>query len=228
MIVDTVLGGIGFRNHTIPPPTAYGTTWIEDILFVEPETQCVDTNLTVDYALKQNNVSGTVDVGDQVYLADNGGFTELDSGHNWQHLKNSQDDAMLYDRAYTAAWLNNLLSMMYFNITNPDAREVGFKEGPPQPRALYKLQDSGNSSQLSVSLGLRFAGRVDKLAMSLLGEYLPLPIAESTINSTSSPRLYPNPQKITRDHFAQASRFILILDCDKLLIASSIHLSGQC
>jgi hypothetical protein len=34
LIVDTKKGGIGFRNHTVPPSFKHGVTWEEDILFV--------------------------------------------------------------------------------------------------------------------------------------------------------------------------------------------------
>jgi hypothetical protein len=44
LIVDTITGGIGFRNHTIPvSPLLYGATWSEDLLFIEPETECKHT-----------------------------------------------------------------------------------------------------------------------------------------------------------------------------------------
>jgi hypothetical protein len=32
LIVDMVNGGIGFRNHSAPPVTPFGSTWSEDIL----------------------------------------------------------------------------------------------------------------------------------------------------------------------------------------------------
>jgi hypothetical protein len=204
LIVDTINGGVGFRNHTVPPPTAYGSTWTEDILFVLPETHCVDTNLTLDYKLKQNNISGEIEIGDQVFLTDRGGFAALDSRFDWRQLKNTQDDAMLYRRAYTAAWLNNLLGMMFLNETNADAMESGIKTQPSQQGKDFKLQDNGNSSQLSLTLGLRFSGKFDKVTTSVLGAFLPLTGADSTLNSSSTSRLYPNPQRITEENFKQA------------------------
>lgn len=38
LIVNTISGGIGFRNHTIPSGIPLGATWTEDLLFIEPET----------------------------------------------------------------------------------------------------------------------------------------------------------------------------------------------
>ncbi|KAL1976221.1 hypothetical protein VTN31DRAFT_2503 [Thermomyces dupontii] len=37
LVVDMKNGGIGFRNHSAPPWTPYGSTWSEDLLFIEPE-----------------------------------------------------------------------------------------------------------------------------------------------------------------------------------------------
>jgi hypothetical protein len=51
LVVDTVKGSIGFRSHTYPPGFHNGITWEEDLLFIEPETVCIDTNLTLDFAL---------------------------------------------------------------------------------------------------------------------------------------------------------------------------------
>ena len=45
LVVDTVKGSIGFRNHTFPRDMENGVTWEEDLLFMEPETVCIDTNI---------------------------------------------------------------------------------------------------------------------------------------------------------------------------------------
>src|SRR3569833_2891687 len=49
IVIDSIRGGIGFRNHTVPtsPRMAYGATWTEDLLWVIPVSQCVGTNWTV-------------------------------------------------------------------------------------------------------------------------------------------------------------------------------------
>ncbi|KAF2819009.1 hypothetical protein CC86DRAFT_398941 [Ophiobolus disseminans] len=205
LIVNTINGGVGFRNHSVPPLSTFGSTWSEEILFVEPETHCVDTNLTLDYTLKQNNVTGWVEVGDQVLLKDGGGFAALKTNHNWRAVNNTQEDARLYDRAYSAAWLNNVLSMMYLNITNRGAREVGIKTQPSQPGTTFKLREIGNSSHLSLTLELRFSGKYDKVTTSVLGDFLPLTRAESVVNSTYPRQLYPNPQRITMEDFGRAT-----------------------
>ncbi|KAK4125860.1 hypothetical protein N657DRAFT_670038 [Parathielavia appendiculata] len=54
LIVDAKNGGVGFRNNKVPMLVhEYGSTWIEDILFVEPETHCAELNFTFVYHLSQ-------------------------------------------------------------------------------------------------------------------------------------------------------------------------------
>lgn len=209
LVVDTINGGVGFRNHTIPPASPYGSTWTEDILFVQPETRCVDTNLTIDYTLVESKVPGTtVGVGNRIWLTDRGGFSSLEKNYNWHNIRNGQDDAQLYERAYTAAWMNNLLSMMYLNETNPDAGETGIKLQPNAPGKTFKLQETSNSSTTaSASMGLQlFNGKHDKVLITLFGKYLPIPVADSTINSSTTSKLYPNPQRINDQQFQYAGK----------------------
>lgn len=79
LVVDMKNGGIGFRNHSAPPRTQYGSAWWEDLLFIEPESQCVDTNLTVDFSLPKN-ASEEKPLSDfaRLVLTDRGGFAKLD------------------------------------------------------------------------------------------------------------------------------------------------------
>jgi hypothetical protein len=134
-------------------------------------------------------------------------FAALDAKYDWRQVKNTQEDAMLYSRAYTAAWLNNVRSMMFLNETNADVMESGIKVQPSQPGRNFKLQEAGNSSQLSLTLDLRFGGKFDKVTTSLLGAFLPITVADSTLNSSSTSRLYPNPQRITQEHFTRVGTY---------------------
>ncbi|KAF2271016.1 hypothetical protein CC78DRAFT_563594 [Lojkania enalia] len=75
LIVNTKTCGIGFRNHTTPPPLPFGSTWTEDILFIEPETECVDLNITLDFSIplavdKHEDISN-------LSITDHGGFANL-------------------------------------------------------------------------------------------------------------------------------------------------------
>lgn len=47
LVVDIKRGKIGFRNHILRVPSDYGLTWTERLLFVEPRTECVNTNLSI-------------------------------------------------------------------------------------------------------------------------------------------------------------------------------------
>ena len=75
LVVDTRANssGIGFRNHSIPQGVNEGGTWSEDILWVEPETVCVDTNLTLDFTLGHD----LLELIQNLRLTDRGGFANL-------------------------------------------------------------------------------------------------------------------------------------------------------
>ncbi|GLA15239.1 hypothetical protein AnigIFM62618_001755 [Aspergillus niger] len=124
LIVDSKAGRIGFRNHTIPSTLPMGAEWTEDILFIEPETRCVDTNLTVDYNYDPQAQYSSYST-DDIYntdlrnlaLVDRGGFVNLSHERYSIDASNFQEDVALYERAYNAAWRHNMLIMQYFNVT---------------------------------------------------------------------------------------------------------------
>jgi hypothetical protein len=125
LVVDTINGGIGFRNHTVPPGFQYGVTWDEDLLFIEPETVCVDTNLTIDFTVANSpNYSIIID---NLVLTDRGGFANLNHTFPDPNLSNPQSNPDLYGRAYKAAWLNNVNTMLYYNVTTDNNETTGEK-----------------------------------------------------------------------------------------------------
>lgn len=123
LIVDMESGGIGFRNHTAPKDKLeYGGTWNEDILFVQPETQCVGLNLTLDFKLPLDKTSRKYV--DDLVVTDRGGLSGLSrTGPNTTSGPNGQD-LNIRERAYNAAWENNFLTMVYFNITDPNSKNI--------------------------------------------------------------------------------------------------------
>lgn len=125
LIVDMVSGGIGFRNHTGPAASSgYGSTWQEDILFVEPETQCVNLNVTLDYGIDYGNGSNLPTIVNQV-LTDRGGFSQMQRpAPSLSSATNGQGGLLLSDRAYRAAWLNNFYTLAFFNATDPDPSNI--------------------------------------------------------------------------------------------------------
>jgi hypothetical protein len=116
LIVDTQNGAIGFRNHTVPPSSKYGATWSEDILFIQPETECVDTNLTLDFAIPLNQYPSGVH---NITLVDHGGFANFNKELPTYDYNDTQANPSLQQRAFFAATYNNIFSMLYLNVTNP-------------------------------------------------------------------------------------------------------------
>jgi hypothetical protein len=126
LIVDTISGGIGFRNHTIPSGIPLGVTWTEDLLFIEPETQCVNTNLTLDFSLGGGNSTFIVGEITDLVITDRGGFVSLD--HTYPHYDHTKPElnADLAGRAYKAAWLFNVYIASIFNVTRPNLGALGY------------------------------------------------------------------------------------------------------
>lgn len=118
IVIDTINGTIGFRNHTVPTNLPYGAEWEEDILFLEPESVCVNTNLT---AWSQVYSNGTF--ANATAIVDRGGFANINrsapSLNNDTLYKDGQRNPMLYERAYYAAWNLNVLTMAYLDIADP-------------------------------------------------------------------------------------------------------------
>ncbi|KAH8812938.1 hypothetical protein F5884DRAFT_318929 [Xylogone sp. PMI_703] len=111
VVLDLVSGGIGFRNHTLPPSSSTGFVWQEDLLWIEPETVCVDLNITVDYSIDPDGgaLNGR--------LTDRGGLVHLTKDYPQLDMNNTQNDPALYGRAWKGAVLTNYNIMIYFNET---------------------------------------------------------------------------------------------------------------
>jgi hypothetical protein len=123
LVVDAKAGGLGFRNHTIPAGFQHGATWEEDLLFIEPETSCVNTNLTLDFTVSDNeNASAPIS---ELLLTDRGGFVNLSHTFPEYDRDDPQKNPDLQGRAYKAAWLNNAWSMLFLNVTNDNNSTYG-------------------------------------------------------------------------------------------------------
>ena len=110
IIADTINGGIGFRNHTAPLGLAYGGEWSEDITWIEPVTECVDTNLTLEM-----NVADYEDNITSIDLVDNGGFVNAPRKFDFDMAPSQELD--LRTRAYQGAVISNLLLMYQLNVS---------------------------------------------------------------------------------------------------------------
>jgi hypothetical protein len=193
LIVDTITGGVGLRNHTIPPGFQHGVTWKEDILFIEPETVCIDTNLTIDFDVAMNG--SIVDLFEKVVLTDRGGFVNLNTTYPEYDLSDTQKNPDLAGRAYKAAWLNNALSALYYNLTTERNETTGthaFAYMNSEINKTFPLPSGG-------FFGASMQG-LDVLDISTAyGDYLSG--AWSGSNSSSSTGIFSNPFHITDDNF---------------------------
>ncbi|KAK3173942.1 hypothetical protein K4F52_010356 [Lecanicillium sp. MT-2017a] len=128
LLVDTKNGGVGFRHHAVPVDFKHGAEWSEDLLFIEPETQCVNTNLTVDFRRKsiiKDPFSYDPPVED-IVLTDRGGFVNLIKEYPYYNRNDTQRNPDLKGRAYKAAWVMNALTMHYFNVSNPNPKAFSY------------------------------------------------------------------------------------------------------
>ncbi|KAH8895319.1 hypothetical protein GQ53DRAFT_820153 [Thozetella sp. PMI_491] len=135
LIVDTVGGGVGFRNHTVPSGLRLGATWKENILWVVPETVCANNNFTLHTLVNGYLGSRQIITGpsNNTFLQDNGAF----ASRNWtvpeprwddvvaQIYKNSPPLPDLRQRAYLAAWWNNYLTAAALNLSREDGLSIG-------------------------------------------------------------------------------------------------------
>ncbi|KAG0634520.1 hypothetical protein HOY80DRAFT_1098245 [Tuber brumale] len=110
LIVDAKNGGVGFRNHSAPPNLANGRTWEESLLWVEPVSQCVNNNLTIEFTIVEGEI-------DNVRLTDRGGWVNLVHDQPNFNRSNSQVDIQLWQRAYKGAWMTNVIGAWFHNVT---------------------------------------------------------------------------------------------------------------
>lgn len=228
LIVDLQNGGIGFRNHTAPAWRPQGSEWSEDLLFIEPETQCVNLNLTLDYdtAISYGYGDGGYE---NLVLTDRGGFVDLPqdfSPINWTTIY-SQSDPQLIQRAFTGAWVNNFVSMNFLNATNPgNYKESGLKAFSYLNSHLGKtfpLMRQGTTTQnfqFDASLGLQVSISYGDYLEGTDIAYTGVNAGNSGLNDSSiselgnlthsQPALYPNPFHIERQNFTPAGRLLTL------------------
>jgi hypothetical protein len=201
LIVDTRGGRIGFRNHTVPVASKFGATWTEDILFIEPQTECVNTNLTFEWTLPLNDSIGVKDL----VLVDNGGFENINHTFPPYDSITAQEDPQLAYRAYRSAWFNNAYTALYYNVTNPGSSISGMKAFS------YINSNIGKQFPMIVS---NTSGTSDwsykHFSVAALGDYIDgVPSSDfngSVLNSTTGFDLNvpDNPWQVTTDNFTDA------------------------
>lgn len=189
MIVDTISGGVGFRKHTLPSSTPFGSEWEEDLLWIEPVTECIDTNLTIEF---EHTPSYLYTRKPHSFLVDNGGMVNLSPDFPFIDENDTQKDPQLYATAYRAAALNNALTAAFFNLTinRPDS-------GKARLGARYNLSSETQSPYLPLVNQIQVAG--------LTGMYLPLGL--DLFSNRSQNATEPSP--ITSANFSDISKFSL-------------------
>ncbi|KAK0614017.1 hypothetical protein B0T14DRAFT_291539 [Immersiella caudata] len=189
LVVDAVHGGVGFRNHTIPVGVSRGAVWEEDILFVEPSTVCVDTNLTFtfNFVVDKNGSTNSIE---NLVLTDRGGFSRMNTTLPPLVVVDGQTDPELQQRAYKAAWLNNAFTMLYLNVTNE-------KDKPRQGMKSFSYMDSEIGKDFPMSQ--RATDGYEYLGLdNVFGSYLHL---DGSIVGLKGGRNYSNPFNVSQVEF---------------------------
>ncbi|KAF8886322.1 hypothetical protein BD779DRAFT_1673244 [Infundibulicybe gibba] len=108
--------GIGFWNHTLPE-LSNGGEWSQDVLWLEPVTSCVSSNLTIDYTMQSGRVSNYFN------LTDRGGFANL---AEYPDLSRNGQSGNIYENALTGAIMSNGFTMdILNNLTQDQTQYVG-------------------------------------------------------------------------------------------------------
>ncbi|KAL3486415.1 hypothetical protein BJX62DRAFT_242026 [Aspergillus germanicus] len=212
LVVDLQAGGIGFRNHSAPPWRPHGSEWSEDRLFVEPETQCVDLNLTLDYdVVTSSSGSGGYE---NFVLTDRGGFANFQkdfSPTNWT-TERSQSDPELTQRALSAALVNNFVSMLFLNVTNPNhyngLGESAFRYLNSHVGKTFPLLREGAGTTnlgfleyMSLQTSTKYGAYLQGTDNAFTGVNFS---DTGSGNLTSFPAIHPNPFGIERQNFTGA------------------------
>jgi hypothetical protein len=190
LVVDNMKGGIGFRNHTVPPGFKYGVNWEEDLLFVEPETVCVDTNITMDFTVVSSNGTAIK----ELVLTDRGGFVNINTTYPLVDMDDPQSNPNLHQRAYTAAWLQNAMIMLLWNLTNPKEED----------KKSFSYIDShiNKSYRIQASSGLKLDGTENLKITADFGDFV---LSGDVGTSTNSSIGDTNPWGISSENFTVIS-----------------------
>lgn len=124
LIIDTRnVPGIGFRNHTVPIGLDFGGLWSEDITWIEPITQCADTNISADF---RTDISVEDSFANQTYkLVDRGAFLGLENSDIESRPWTDNQTLDLFAHAYKAARMYNVLMASSLNVTLPFNSSTG-------------------------------------------------------------------------------------------------------
>ena len=189
----------------------------EDLLFIEPETVCVDTNLTLDFTIA-SSPNGTSSIVTGVVLTDRGGFININHTYPEPDLTNPQNNSDLYGRAYKAAWLSNSFTALYYNVTETNNKTTGAKAWS------YVNSFLGKTFAIpSPGPGSGSSSAYDSLFMTTtFGDYLQLDFASNTsAPSDSGPST--NPFNVNSTLFDSIRKCLILLTRQKSNFSSAIE-----
>jgi hypothetical protein len=138
--------GIGFRNHSIPINLKYGGLWSEDITWVEPVTQCADTNLSAE--LRTETFGADFVPNRTQYLIDRGAFLNLQNNDVESRPWIDNQTLDLLAHAHKAARMHNVLVASSFDVLLPI--NASTRTSPPLPLGTAVF-DFVNFDQLRLS-----------------------------------------------------------------------------
>ncbi|KAG2186746.1 hypothetical protein INT44_002972 [Umbelopsis vinacea] len=111
VVVDmTNTPGIGILQHTFPSDSG---SWFRDVLWLEPLTECIDTNLTIQYKVSSDLTTPVVN---STMLVDRGGLFNLTSKQPDPYI-DTITSIDLAHHAYNGAVWGNLAVLRAINIT---------------------------------------------------------------------------------------------------------------
>jgi hypothetical protein len=121
--------GVGLRNHTIPRGLRYGGTWSEDITWIEPVTQCVDTNLSAE--VRTENTVASFESNVTQHMIDRGAFVNLSYADLESRPWIDNQTLDLFAHAFKAARMHNVLIAASIGLELP--LNGSTKTAPPYP-----------------------------------------------------------------------------------------------
>nr|CEG04360.1 unnamed protein product [Fusarium clavum] len=187
LIVDSINGGVGLRNHTLPVGHTQGATWTEDLLFLEPETECVNLNVSIDFEISTSSKSSVGIAVTKLFMTDHGGFVHINKTKPENNAENNNKPD-LKTRAYQAAWFTNGINMLLMNITDQTDKTKGVKA--------FDRIDSKMGQKWKVPITEIYHTKYQSLDFlnnfgSMMG------MDKTSSNSSKKEQIYDNPFKIT-------------------------------
>ena len=177
----------------------YGAEWYEDILFIEPQTECTNLNVSYEFYYNYTDVNSV----EHLSLVDNGGFANLNHTYPEVDYLNSQDNPELQARAYKAAWLTNVYNMLFMNVTRPHPHAFGYLDsyvGKHLPLPNTSLHVSVEWQKITTDATFLSVVDIDSYDNSTSGNFSFDGLPPLTWNT-----LYPNPWNVTFYNYSDIS-----------------------